>query len=85
MQVPTKADPSTKKQSCKRGAVSAKGAGGINMILALLEGVLGGLQIWSDWLELGGTSPCRILSLSEGSESLSSSGSLYPAEQSGFL
>ena len=66
MQVPTKADPSTKERSCKRGAVGAKGAGGINMILALLEGILGSLQIWSDWLEPGGTSPCRTLSSSEG-------------------
>ena len=66
MQVPTKADPSTKERSSKRGAIGAKGAGGINMILELLESVLGGLRIWSDWLEPGETSPCRTLSSSGG-------------------
>ena len=66
MQMPTKADPSTKKRSCKRGAVGAKGVGGINMILTLFGGVLGGLWIWSDWLEPKKTIPCRILSLSGG-------------------
>ena len=39
------------------------GAGGINMILALLEGVLGGVWFWDDWPEPGGTNPCRTLSL----------------------
>ena len=66
MQVSTKADLSTKEQSCKRGAVGAKGAGDINMILVLFKGILGGLRIWSDWLEPEGTSPCRTLSSSGG-------------------
>ena len=66
MQVPTKVDPSTKERSCKRGAVGAKGAVGINMILKLLEGVLGGLRIWNEWLEPRETSLCRTLSSSEG-------------------
>ena len=39
----------TKKQSCKRGAVGACGAGGIKIILALL----GGLRVWDGWLQLG--------------------------------
>ena len=33
------------------------------MILALLKGVLGGLQFWDDWPEPGGMNPCRTLSL----------------------
>ena len=33
------------------------------MILALLEGVLGGLRFWDDWPELGGMNPCRTLPL----------------------
>ena len=33
------------------------------MILALLEGVVGGLRFWDDWPELGGMNPCRTLSL----------------------
>ena len=37
---PTKADPTAKERSCKRGAVGAKGAGGIDMILALLAEVV---------------------------------------------
>ena len=39
--------------------VEAKDAGGINMILALLEGILGGLRVWDEWLQPGGTNPCR--------------------------
>ena len=50
MLVPAKADPITKERSCKRGTVGASGAGGINMILALLEGALGGLRVQADWL-----------------------------------
>ena len=34
--MPTKADPITKEQSCKWGTVGASGAGGIEMILAIL-------------------------------------------------
>ena len=33
------------------------------MILALLEGVLGGLRFWDDWPEPGGMNLCRTLSL----------------------
>ena len=36
MLVLTKADPITKERSCKRGTVGASGAGGIEMILAVL-------------------------------------------------
>ena len=50
MLVPTKADHNAEERSCKRGAVGIKGAGRINIILALLEGVLGGLRFWDDWL-----------------------------------
>ena len=32
------------------------------MILALLEDLLGGLQVRDDWLQLGGTSLCRTFS-----------------------
>ena len=32
------------------------------MILALLEDLLGGLRVWDDWLQLGGTSLCRTFS-----------------------
>ena len=39
MQVPTKADPITKERSCKRGAVGARGNGGSEMVLALLDGL----------------------------------------------
>ena len=45
--VPIKADPITKKRSCKQGTIGASGAGGIVMISALL----GGLRVWDDWLE----------------------------------
>ena len=57
--MPTKADLTTKEQSRKRGTVGIKGAGGINMILTLLEGFLGGLRVWNDWLEPGGMNPWR--------------------------
>ena len=50
-----KADPTVKEQSCKRGGIGAKGASDINIIFALLEGVLGGLRVWDDWLQPGGT------------------------------
>ena len=59
MLVPTKADPTAKERSCKRGVVGAKGSGGIDMILALLEGLLGGLRVRDDGLEPGGTNLCR--------------------------
>ena len=60
--VPTKADPITKERNCKRGAVGAREAGSIKIILALVSG----LRVWDDWLEPGGPSPCKTLSLSEG-------------------
>ena len=60
-----KADPTAKEQSCKRGTVGTKSAGGIDMILALLEGLLGGLRVCDDWFEPGRTTPCRTLSSSE--------------------
>ena len=47
------------EQSCKWDTIGAKGAGGINMILALLEDLFGGLRVWDDWLQLRGTSQCR--------------------------
>ena len=62
MLVLTKADPIAKEQSCKQGTVGAKGAGGIDMILAPLEGLLGGLWVRDDWLQPGKTNPCRTLS-----------------------
>ena len=37
---------------CKRSAVGAKGVVGIDMILALLEGFLGGARVPDDCLEL---------------------------------
>ena len=79
--MPTKADLITIKQSCKRGTVDASDAGGISMIFALFESVLGGLRVWEDWLQpaLLGTG----VSCSEESPSLS--GLSYPAEWSGFL
>ena len=43
--------------------VGVKGAGDINLILALLEDVFGGLRVWDNWLQPGGTSLCRTLSL----------------------
>ena len=76
MQVPTKANPTTKERSCKRGAVGAKSAGGINMILALL----GGLRVWDGWLQPASLG-ARVLWM----ESPSSSGSSYPAEWRGLL
>ena len=63
MLVPTKAE---EERSCKRGTIEATGASGIDMILALLEGVLGGLQVRDNWLEPEGTSPCKTLSSSGG-------------------
>ena len=63
--VPTKADPTTKKQSCKRGMVGASGAGGIEMILAVFRGLLNSLRVRDDGIEPGRTNPYRILSLSE--------------------
>ena len=59
----TKADYTAEKQSCKWDTVGVKGAGNIDMILALLEDVLGGLRVWDNWLEPGGTSLCKTLSL----------------------
>ena len=60
--VPTKADHTAEEQSCKWDTISVKGAGGIDMILALLEDLLGGLRVWDDWLQLGGMSLCRTFS-----------------------
>ena len=56
MLVPAKAE---EERSCKRDTVEAKGAGGIDMILALLEGVLVGLRVRDNWLKPKGTSPYR--------------------------
>ena len=47
--VPTKADHIAEERSCKWDTIGVKGAGGIDMILALLEGLLGGLQLASTW------------------------------------
>ena len=33
------------------------------MILALLEGIFGGLRFQDNWPKLGGINPCRTLSL----------------------
>ena len=63
MLVPTKADLIAKEQSCKWGTTGASDAGGIEMILAVLGGLLGGLRVRDDGLEPGGTNPCRTLSL----------------------
>ena len=57
--VPTKADHTAEEQSCKWDTIGVKGAGGIDMILTLLEGLLGGLRVRDDWLEPGGMNPCR--------------------------
>ena len=35
----------------------------IEVIVKLLGGLFGGLPFWGDWLQLGGTSLCRTLSL----------------------
>ena len=35
----------------------------IKVVVKLLRGLLGSLPFWGDWLQLGGTSPCRTLSL----------------------
>ena len=59
----TKADYIAEERSCKWDTVGIKGAGDIDMILALLEDVLGGLRVWDDWLQPGRTSLCRTLSL----------------------
>ena len=55
------ADPTTKKQSRKRGTVKANGADDIDMILTLLEGLLDGLRIPDNCLDLEGTNPCGAL------------------------
>ena len=60
--VPIKADPTVKQQCCKQGAVDAKGAGSIDMILAFLNGLFGGLRVQDNRLQLGGANPCRTLS-----------------------
>ena len=77
MLVPTKTVPITKEQSCKWVTVGASDASGINIIFALLEGALGGLQVQENWLQ-----PASLgtrVSCSE--ESPSSSGLSYPAER----
>ena len=61
--VPTITDPTAKEQCCKRGAVGAKDAGGINIILAFLNGFFSSLQVRDNWLQLGRVNPYRILSL----------------------
>ena len=38
--------------------VEASSADGINMILTLLEGLLGDLRVWDNWLEPEGMNPC---------------------------
>ena len=57
--VPTKADYIAEKRSWKWDTIGVKGVGGIDIILTLLEGLLGGLRVWDDWLEPGGMNPCR--------------------------
>ena len=57
--IPTNSDPTTKEQSRKRGTVGANGADGIDMILTLLEGLLGGLRVPDNYLDPEGTNPCR--------------------------
>ena len=47
------------KQSCKWDTIDVKGAGDIDMILTLLEGLLGGLRVWANWLEPEGMNPYR--------------------------
>ena len=42
--------------------IGVKGAGNINIILALPEDLLGGLRVWDNWLQLGRTSLCRTFS-----------------------
>ena len=61
--MPTKADLITNEQSCKQDTVGDYGAGNINMILVLLEGILGGLWFQDNWFEPEGMNPCRTLSL----------------------
>ena len=57
--VPTKADHTAEERSCKWDTIGVKGAGGIDMFLTLLEGLLGGLQVRDNWLEPGRMNPCR--------------------------
>ena len=59
--MPTNTDPTTKKQSRKRGTVGANGVDGIDMILTLLEGLLGGLRVLDDCFDPEGTNPCGAL------------------------
>ena len=47
--MPTKADLTAEERSCKWDAVGVKGAGGVDIILTLLEGLLAGLQLASAW------------------------------------
>ena len=39
--------------------IGVKSAGGIDIILTLLEGLLSDLRVWDDWLEPGGINPYR--------------------------
>ena len=64
--VQTKADPAAEERSCKGDTVGVKRAGGIDMILALLEGLPVACGFGDNWLEIGGTNQCRTLSSSEG-------------------
>ena len=47
----------------QQGSDGDHGTGGINMILAVLEGFLGGLRFQDKWPEPGGMNSCRTLSL----------------------
>ena len=44
----------------------ASDAGGNKMILEILGGLFGGLQVWDNRLEPRGTNPCKTLLLSKG-------------------
>ena len=59
MLVPTKAGHITEERSYKWDTVGIKGAGSIDIILALLEDLLVGLRVWDDWFEPGGMNSCR--------------------------
>ena len=56
--MPTNANLTTKEQSRKRGTVGANDADGINKILTLIEGLLGGLRVPDDCLDPEGMNPC---------------------------
>ena len=62
----TKADPIMKEQSCKRGMVGASGAGGIEMILAVLGPFSLACGFRTNGLSLKEKHLCKILSSSKG-------------------